>query len=104
MKYKRFLFSLFLSVSLSTFAVAQSHKHDHAKMQMKSDTSRVKDAHEKTIKERYTCSMHPEVVSDRPGKCHKCGMKLVKAKTPSIIEKSHKMQKDTTKSHPDKMH
>jgi hypothetical protein len=26
----------------------------------------------------YTCSMHPEVVSDKPGKCSKCGMKLIK--------------------------
>jgi hypothetical protein len=25
----------------------------------------------------YTCVMHPEVVSNRPGKCPKCGMKLV---------------------------
>ena len=25
----------------------------------------------------YTCTMHPEVVSDKPGKCPKCGMKLV---------------------------
>ncbi len=25
----------------------------------------------------YTCSMHPEVISDKPGKCPKCGMKLV---------------------------
>jgi len=24
----------------------------------------------------YTCPMHPEVVSDKPGKCPKCGMKL----------------------------
>ena len=27
---------------------------------------------------RYTCPMHPEVVSDAPGKCPKCGMNLVK--------------------------
>ena len=27
----------------------------------------------------YTCPMHPEVVSDAPGKCPKCGMFLVKA-------------------------
>ena len=25
---------------------------------------------------QYTCSMHPEVVQDKPGKCPKCGMAL----------------------------
>lgn len=25
----------------------------------------------------YTCTMHPEVTSDKPGRCPKCGMKLV---------------------------
>ena len=28
----------------------------------------------------YTCSMHPEVMSDKPGKCPKCGMALVEKK------------------------
>lgn len=28
----------------------------------------------------YTCSMHPEVTSDKPGKCPKCGMDLIKKK------------------------
>jgi Zn finger protein HypA/HybF involved in hydrogenase expression len=34
---------------------------------------------EKTIAktEVYTCTMHPEVRSDKPGDCPKCGMKLV---------------------------
>ena len=26
---------------------------------------------------QYTCTMHPEVVQDKPGDCPKCGMKLV---------------------------
>ena len=26
---------------------------------------------------QYTCSMHPDVVQDKPGDCPKCGMKLV---------------------------
>jgi hypothetical protein len=25
----------------------------------------------------YTCSMHPEVLQNKPGDCPKCGMKLV---------------------------
>ena len=29
-------------------------------------------------KDSYDCSMHPEVVSDKPGKCPKCGMNLEK--------------------------
>ena len=33
-----------------------------------------------TAKDLYTCSMHPDVLSDKPGKCPKpdCGMTLVK--------------------------
>jgi hypothetical protein len=30
------------------------------------------------VKLAYTCPMHPEVVSDQPGRCPKCKMKLVK--------------------------
>jgi hypothetical protein len=41
---------------------------------------------------QYTCSMHPEVVSGKPGKCPKCGMALVvkkkeSSKTPSMHKK-----------------
>lgn len=28
----------------------------------------------------YTCSMHPEVKMDKPGKCPKCGMVLIEKK------------------------
>jgi hypothetical protein len=29
---------------------------------------------------QYTCTMHPEVVQDKPGNCPVCGMKLVEKK------------------------
>ncbi|HXR48137.1 MAG TPA: efflux RND transporter periplasmic adaptor subunit [Candidatus Limnocylindrales bacterium] len=29
------------------------------------------------VKQLYTCPMHPDVISDKPGKCPKCGMNLV---------------------------
>jgi hypothetical protein len=40
----------------------------------KSEPKRKTDSTFKTI---YTCTMHPEVISDQPGKCPKCGMELV---------------------------
>jgi len=32
----------------------------------------------------YTCPMHPEVQSQKPGNCPKCGMKMVKQKTKTV--------------------
>ena len=44
------------------------------------------DMNKKTVKspvqsDTYTCPMHPEIHSTKPGNCPKCGMKLVKEKT-----------------------
>ena len=36
--------------------------------------------HEQEEKQKYTCPMHPEVITDHPGNCPKCGMKLVPLK------------------------
>jgi membrane fusion protein, copper/silver efflux system len=35
------------------------------------------DATTQSTATKYTCSMHPDVVQDKPGNCPKCGMKLV---------------------------
>jgi hypothetical protein len=44
-------------------------------------------AHENNQKDKkYTCLMHPEVQSDQPGSCPKCGMKLVEKEK----QKQHK--------------
>ena len=37
-----------------------------------------------SVKFLYTCIMHPEVLGDKPGKCPKCGMELVKKKVDRI--------------------
>ncbi len=36
-----------------------------------------KEGHINKTETRYTCSMHPQVVQDQPGKCPICGMELV---------------------------
>ena len=42
-----------------------------------SDTTKTKKV-KPVAKVQYTCTMHPDFISDKPGKCPKCGMTLVK--------------------------
>jgi len=46
------------------------------KAQTKSKTDTVKK--KQSAKVQYTCIMHPDVLADKPGKCRKCGMTLIK--------------------------
>jgi hypothetical protein len=54
---------------------------------------------ERGKKQKYTCPMHPEVVTDRPGNCPKCSMKLIpkreetKAKPKTTTPESHDMHR-----------
>ena len=50
------------------FSGIRSYMYDQ---QQKADTA---------LKTIYTCSMHPEIVQDKPGKCPKCGMNLTAKK------------------------
>jgi Heavy metal binding domain len=36
---------------------------------------------------KYTCTMHPEVISDTPGHCPKCGMEMVPIKDTTANKK-----------------
>ncbi len=47
----------------------------------------------------YTCPMHPDVVSDKPGKCPKCGMSLNLSKKEQM--KMEVMKIYTCPMHPD---
>lgn len=53
--------------------------HDHA------------DAHADAQAEKahYACPMHPEVTSDAPGRCPKCGMKLELVEDPKPKSNGH---------------
>lgn len=43
----------------------------------------------------YTCPEHPDYVSNKPGKCPKCGMKLVVKK--EVKKMKPESKKDSTK-------
>lgn len=49
---------------------------DHSKMGM----NHSKMNHDQLEKGAFVCPMHPEVTSDKPGECPKCGMALQAAK------------------------
>ena len=68
-------------------------KHDEMQMPMKKtskkkdDMDNMKTDNNKVASVTYTCPMHPEIHADKPGKCPKCGMTLVKEK-PKAVKKS----------------
>ena len=70
--------------SVGLFAQTKPSQHDSTKQQA-------------TV---YTCPMHPDVVSDKPGKCPKCGMTLVAKKSmkmDSTMQKKTMHKMDSTK-------
>ncbi len=67
MKKTSIALAILLAVNTGTFA--QTGK-DSTKIHKMTTSKGVK----------YTCTMHPEVVMNKPGKCPKCGMTLVKMK------------------------
>jgi hypothetical protein len=56
-------------------ALALAGCTDSSQEETETHTNQAAQMDAKTVK--YTCSMHPEVLQDKPGECPKCGMKLV---------------------------
>ncbi|WP_089791150.1 multicopper oxidase domain-containing protein [Chryseobacterium wanjuense] len=53
--------------------VLNSKKQNQIKSEISSDSK----PEPQSQPQKYTCPMHPEIISDHPGKCPKCGMDLV---------------------------
>jgi predicted RNA-binding Zn-ribbon protein involved in translation (DUF1610 family) len=70
MKLQKFALAIALSIFCYTATVAQE-----------SDNSKIIENKE------YTCTMHPEVISNNPEFCPKCGMKLIEKESKIRPEK-----------------
>jgi uncharacterized paraquat-inducible protein A len=82
---------LFLGLGLLFFSGCnQQEKTQEAATESPMNQEKAGETQEHAIS--YTCPMHPDVKSDKPGKCPKCGMELVQATTdhlPASDSSSH---------------
>ena len=93
----KILMSLFALVISGTMAFAQDTTKVVKKEMMKTNMEMKSDS------VYYTCTMHPEVKLDKPGKCPRCGMDLVKktAKSETGVNNSPALVTYTCTMHPE---
>ena len=63
---------------LSVFVVAIIVMSCNSNLEQKKEIQTVKQDSVQQAGAAYACPMHPEVTSDKPGQCSKCGMDLEK--------------------------
>ncbi|HEU0136497.1 MAG TPA: multicopper oxidase domain-containing protein, partial [Flavobacterium sp.] len=82
---KKIILIMMLSLGVvSAFGQHQEHEHD-------------KTGSIAFQQDNYTCPMHPEVQSPKPGNCPKCGMKLVKQQVKAAKKPAPKATKPAAK-------
>lgn len=84
-----------LSLSILSFAFVTSCQQSKDKPEQTETESVDSTSVEQTAHLMYTCTMHPEVMKDEPGKCPKCGMELVKKEMTD--DEMKKMEMDSMK-------
>lgn len=74
--------AIILSVATIAFAFgacnSSSNKNESTESNSTSQTFNLDTTKLKSGETFYQCEMDPEVISDKPGNCPKCGMELVK--------------------------
>jgi hypothetical protein len=80
-----FSFLILLFAACSTRTPKQDLKDNSIMMSPSSDTMPMKE----NMHEYYTCTMHPQIKKDKPGKCPICGMDLVKKQADSSHNMTH---------------
>lgn len=93
-------------MTADTLAKTMAAGHDHAKGGQGAGHGHEKHAVAETTMQ-YTCPMHPEIVSDEPGSCPKCGMYLVAAEDTAkdsghdheVHDKGHESKGDDQSGH-----
>lgn len=86
-KMKKIILLVF-GLTLSSFASAQD---------MKGMDMKIKERPKQEQAATYTCPMHPEIHSDKPGNCPKCGMKLIKEEPKDEMQMPMPMKGSTQK-------
>jgi|SRR3989339_209293 len=81
-------FCLLLSVLFIACSKNKEHEHHNAEQ----------------TSEKYYCPMHPNYISDKPGDCPICGMKLVKDEKKSVSPESSTKQKEKKIMYKSTMH
>jgi hypothetical protein len=59
-------------------------------------TTAAADTTQTQAKIQYTCSMHPEIISDKPGACPECGMTLVEIQASKTAQKKSEPMKNSS--------